>query len=115
MVNQFIIYRLNIRLQELKECKSPYDVSYFIWSKHFEECTGNKDEDRSGFIDWVESHKNNTKPDHWTPYNNVEDITELSEFIWPTYLDLTETDTLYFGSLRKGLIEWINQYNTQTQ
>lgn len=108
MVNQDIIDRLNKRLQVLKDCNSPEEVSYTIWTKHFEECTGSKKEYRDGFINWVESYKNNTTP-QWTSYDTVEDLV-LS--IWEPYLDNTETDTLWFGSLRKGLIEWINHYKT---
>lgn len=109
MIKQEIIDRLNVRLLELKNCQTPEEVAYTIWTKHFEQCTGSKKEYRDGFINWVEAYKNDTTP-QWTSYKTVDDLVRS---IWEPFLDITETDTFWFGSLRNGLIEWINLYKTQ--
>lgn len=102
--------RLEKRLQKMKDAITPTELAYTIWSKEFEEATGSSKQDyRNCFVEWIDAYKENRKPNLWNKYKNAS---ELANAIWQPYLDRDDDDSdkLWFGSLRSGLVEWINAY-----
>lgn len=102
--------RLERRMLQMREAKTPTELAYTIWTQQLENAMGSsRDHYRIPFIDWIEAFKNQTLPKQWTKYKNPE---ELAEAIWdPKLVETDESDRLWFGSLRKGLIEWIKNYS----
>ncbi len=100
--------RLAGRLKIMKEAKTPTDLAYTIGSKQLEEAMGSsRDCYRKPFIAWIEDYKKKTTPKEWYKYKNPID---LANAVWQPFLDNNEDDKLWFGSLRAGLIEWIDDY-----
>jgi hypothetical protein len=71
------------RIQSLKECQTPTDLAYNIWTKELEEAMGDRSHYRIPFINWIESYKMGINP-QWESYKNPHD---LAEGIWKPFLD----------------------------
>lgn len=100
--------RLEQRLKTMKEAKTPTELAYTIWTKQLEEAMGSsRDSYRNSFINWIEGYKAKTPPTEWSVYKTPN---ELADDIWQPYLDRNAEDKLWCGSLRAGLVEWINEY-----
>jgi len=100
--------RLAERLKRMKDATTPYELAYTIWTKQLDEAMGSsRDSYRNAFISWIWVYKDKTIPKEWTKYKNPE---ELAEAVWDSNFDRSEEDKLWFGSLRSGLVEWINAY-----
>ena len=93
------------RLQSLKDCQTPTDVAYNIWTKESEEYMGDRSCYRKPFIDWIESYKLKRTP-QWKSYKTPRD---LAEGIWKLFLD-RQDDYGLFLDLRNTLVEWIERY-----
>lgn len=93
------------RIQSLKECQTPTDLAYNIWTKELEEAMGDRSHYRIPFINWIESYKMGITP-QWESYKNPRD---LIEGIWKPILDRTD-DFGLFSDLRNALVDWIEQY-----
>lgn len=101
--------RLANRLQVMKEANTPSELAYTIWTKQLEEAMGSsRQEYRNCFIEWINAYKEKRKPNLWNRYQTPED---MAEAVWAKNLETDESDNLWFGSLRNGLIEWINDYS----
>ena len=100
--------RLKLRLAEIRNCKTPEELAFAIWSKKFEEATGsNKDAYRKPFINWIEHFVGETENNLiWTSYKTPRD---LAEGIWQPFLD--EPNDEWFPSLRDELVAWIFNYS----
>jgi len=100
--------RLAERLKRMKDATTPTELAYTIWTKQLEEAMGSsRDSYRNAFIGWIWAYKDKTIPKEWTKYKTPE---ELAEAVWDSSFDRSEEDKLWFGSLRSGLVEWINAY-----
>ena len=102
--------RLTKRLQEMKDATTPEGLAYTIWTKQLEEAMGSsRNPYRQPFVNWISSYAKHTPetPNEWSDYKTPE---ELAEGIWPSKYDINESDKVWFGALRSGLVEWINQY-----
>lgn len=107
-INPEVKERLAERLKRMKDATTPMELAYTIWSKHFEEATGSSKQDyRNCFVEWIDALKENRPPNLWNRYKKPEDVANA---IWQPFLDNNEEDKLWFGSLRSGLVEWINAY-----
>ena len=62
---------------------------------------------RDCLIEWIVAYKENRKPNLCNKYQTPM---EVAEGIWEPYLCNNEEDKLWFGSLREGLVKWINSY-----
>lgn len=93
------------RLQTLKECKTPTDLAFNIWTKESEEYMGDRSCYRNPFINWIESYKNKVTP-QWKSYKTPKD---LAEGIWKPFLDRPD-DFGLFSDLRNSLVDWIERY-----
>ena len=113
-VKKEIIERLEKRMRRMKNAKTPTELAYTIWTQQLENAMGSsRDHYRKPFIAWIEAYKNRIAPTQWTKYKTPE---ELAEDIWnPKIVENDESDILWFGSLRSGLVEWINNYCGRTQ
>lgn len=112
-VNTEIKERLAKRLQVMKEATNPNELSFTIWTKQLEEAMGSSRQAyRDCFIEWIIAYKEKRKPNLWNKYQTPEDVAEA---VWPKNLEMDESDNLWFGSLRAGLIEWINNYCGNTK
>ena len=101
--------RLAERLKRMKDATTPTELAYTIWTKQLEEAMGSsRDGYRKPFIAWIEAYKSNTTPKEFSKYKTPKD---LAEGVWQPFLDRNEEDKLWFGSLRSGLVEWINAYS----
>jgi hypothetical protein len=99
--------RLDKRLEEMSNCKTTTELAYTIWSKSFEEATGGSKQDyRNCFKEWIEAYREKRPPNLWNRYKTP---IEVADAIWQPFLD-RESDKLWFTSLRKGLIDWIEKY-----
>lgn len=94
------------RIQSLKNCQTPIELSFNIWTKQSEEIIGDRSIYRNPFVEWIESYKAKTNPEMWTSYKTP---TELAEGIWKPYLDRADDYDL-FSDLRNALVEWIERY-----
>ena len=101
--------RLKKRMQRMQEAKTPTELAYTIWTQQLEDAMGSsRDCYRKPFIEWIEAYKNKITPKQWTKYKTPE---ELAEDLWnPRIVETDESDVLWFGSLRTGLVEWIKTY-----
>ena len=97
--------RRAIRIQSLKDCQTPMELAYNIWTKESEACIGDRSHYRTPFINWVESYKTKTTP-QWTSYKTPRD---LANGIWKPFLDRPD-DYGLFSDLRNALVDWIEQY-----
>lgn len=96
--------RIN-RLQSIKDCQTPTDLAYNIWTKESDISIGDRSHFRNPFINWVESYKTKSTP-QWTSYKTPRD---LVNGIWKPYLDRPDDNGL-FSDLRNAVIEWIERY-----
>lgn len=94
------------RIQSLKDCQTPTDLAFNIWTKQMEEYMGDRSIYRNPFIEWIESYKSKYTPKNWTSYKTPRD---LAEGIWKPYLDRSD-DYGLFADLRNALVDWIEQY-----
>ena len=94
------------RIQSLKDCQTPTDLAFNIWTKQMEEYMGDRSIYRNPFIEWIESYKSKSAPKNWTSYKTPRD---LAEGIWKPYLDRSD-DYGLFADLRNALVDWIEQY-----
>lgn len=95
------------RIQSLKDCQTPTDLAFNIWTKQMEEAMGSsRDHYRKPFIEWIESYKSKSTPKNWTSYKTPRD---LAEGIWKPFLDRSD-DYGLFSDLRNALVDWIDQY-----
>jgi len=100
--------RLAQRLQRMEEATTPTELAYTIWTKQLEEAMGSSRKPyRDPFIDWIEAYSKDSVPKQWTSYKTLAD---LAEGIWNPKLDTNESDVLWFGSLKSGLVKWIENY-----
>jgi hypothetical protein len=100
--------RLAERLKEMKDATTPTELAYTIWTKKLEEAMGlSREPYRYALVTWIWAYKDNTIPPQWAKYKTPE---EIAEAVWEPTLELGEEDRLWFGSLRSGLVEWINNY-----
>lgn len=97
------------RVNELKECKTPKDLAYNIWTLKQEEYMGDRSIYRNPFIEWIDSYRLSKSPTMWTGYTTPQ---ELSEGIWKPFLD-REDDNGLFIELRLALVNWIVSYKKQ--
>ena len=98
------------RLQSLKDCQTPTDVAYNIWTKELEKYMGDRSHYRVPFVDWIESYKLKRTP-QWNSYKTPSD---LADGIWKPFLDRPD-DYGLFSDLRNTLVEWIEQYVQSSQ
>lgn len=96
--------RLENRLEEIKSCKTPEELSFVIWTKELENAIGSRRHYREPFIDWIKCYKFDKTP-QWKDYKYPKD---LVEGIWKPFLD--EPGDIWFKSLRETVIEWIEDY-----
>jgi hypothetical protein len=95
-------------LKRIKDATTPTELAHIIWTKQLDgimDC--DYDLYRKTFIGWVWAYRDNTIPKEWTRYKTPE---ELAETVWDLNFDRSEEDKFLYGSLRSGLVEWINGY-----
>ena len=95
--------RLQNRIEQIKTCKTPEELSFAIWPKDMDEKIGSRQSYRDGLTNWIHSFKNNTKP-NW----KYKSPREVAEAIWQPYLD--EENDIWFPSLRNTVEDWIHDY-----
>lgn len=104
--------RLTERLKKMQDATTPTELAYTIWTKQLEEAMGSSREAyRNAFIGWICAYRDKTTPKEWTKYKTTK---ELAEAVWDPNLDISEEDELWFGSLRSGLVKWINDYSNRS-
>lgn len=97
------------RIQTLRDCKTPTEVAFNIWTKQMDGYMSNRDIYRKPFVEWIEAYKEGIYPRNRTDYKTPSD---LAEGIWKKkYLD-RDDDYGLFSDLRKALAEWICKYKT---
>lgn len=96
--------RLNLRVEEFKNCKTSEELSLVIWSKKFEELSGsNKESYRYSFVEWVEAKKNGTKS-NW----KYETTIDLVEGIYPRFSKDDKDE--WIETIRKTIVDWLDKY-----
>lgn len=103
--------RLEKRLTELSQCKSPTELAFAIWTAPLEEAMGSRTAYRHAFIVWVEAYKENVPPKEWHSYKTPEAVANA---IWNPAYDKTAQDIQWYGGLRSTLVAWIKAYKTST-
>lgn len=100
------------RLQSLKDCQTPTDVAYNIWTKELDEYVNAEFgyQKRKLIVDWIESYKLKRTP-QWSSYKTPSD---LAYGIWKPCLDQLD-DYGLFSDLRNTLVDWIEQYVQSSQ
>ena len=100
--------RLAERLKRMEDATTPSELAYTIWTKQLEEAMqSSRQSYRDCLIEWIVAYKENRKPNLCNKYQTPM---EVAEGIWKPYLCNNEEDKLWFGSLREGLVKWINSY-----
>ena len=92
--------RLQNRIDQIKTCRTPDELSFAIWPKDMDNKIGSQNSYRDGLINWIHCFKTNTKA-NWK-YKSPREVVEA---IWQPYLD--EENDIWFPSLRNTLEDWI--------
>lgn len=112
MDTQEIKDRREKKLQSLKDCQTPTDVAYNIWTKELDEYVNAEFgyRKRKLFVDWIESYKLKRTPQ----LSFLKTPSDLADDIWKPFLDHPD-DYGLFSDLRNTLVEWIEQYVQSSQ
>jgi hypothetical protein len=92
------------RYEEIRNCISPEELSFAVWTKDIEEVMhSSRDCYRKPFVQWINEYASGIPHTAWK-YSTPR---ELAEAIWKPYLDSGDK---YFENLRQTLTMWIEQY-----
>jgi hypothetical protein len=85
------------KYEEIRNCKSPEELSFAVWTKDMDEAMqSSRDCYRKPFVQWVVEHASGIPHTGW----RYKTTREFVEGIWPPFLDAGDS---HFENLRKVL------------
>ena len=94
--------RLSLRLKSMRDCQTPEELSFNIWTLELEQAMGDRSAYRKPFVNWVECYKSGEVP-QW----RYKTPMEVAEAIW--YKSKSREDA-WIVAVRQELVDWIERY-----
>ena len=97
------------RYEEIRNCKTPEELSCVIWTKGFEDAMqSSMDIYRKPFVKWINEYVSGKERTEWK-YSTPR---KLAECIWMSF---KEGGREHFGKLHQTFVDWVENYKSERE